>query len=93
MKGKPPDSIFRHKHLKVLGIGGGVTHPRVTLEVFEVVTSKSNACLLYGFSFKLPTCKTQSDMCLNMPVVLLCQGADPDSDPWHFRPQAAGGKY
>lgn len=34
--------------------------------------------------------KAQSDVCLNMPVVLLRQEADPDSDPWHFRPQAAG---
>lgn len=96
MKGKLPDSIFRHKHLKVLGIEGVVTHSRVILAVFEVVTSRSNARLLYRFSFKLPICKlskTQSNMCLNTPVVLLCQGADPDSDPWHSRPQAAGGKY
>lgn len=51
---------------------------------------------MYGLSFKVPICKvrkTQSGMCLNLPVVLLCQGAsDPDSDPWHFRPWAAGGK-
>lgn len=74
-----------------------MTHPRVALEMFEVVTSKSNACFLYGLSFELPICKiskTWSDVCLNVPVVLLCQGAsDPDSDPWRFRPRAAGGKY
>lgn len=59
-----------------------MTHPKVALQMFEVVTSKSNACFLYGLSFKLPICKiskTHSDMYLNMPVVLLCQGAsDPD---------------
>lgn len=63
----------------------------------EVVTSKSNACFLYWLWFKLPICKirkTQSGMCLNVPVVLLCQGAShSDSDPWHFRPWATGGKY
>lgn len=46
-------------------------HPGVALEMFEVVTSKSNASFLCGLSFKLAICKiskTQSDMCLNMPV-------------------------
>lgn len=78
-------------------MGGVVTHPSVALEMLEVVTSKSNACFLYWLSFKLPIGKinkTQSGTCLNMPVVLLCQGAShPDSDHWHFRPWAAGGKY
>lgn len=49
------------------------------------------------FLFKMPICKinqAQSDMCPNMPVVLLCQGASgPDAEPWHFRPQAVGEKY
>lgn len=40
MKVKLPDSSFRHKHLKILGIGGIVTHSRVTLEMFEVDISK-----------------------------------------------------
>lgn len=72
-------------------------HRSVALEMFQVVRSESNARLLYGLLFKLPICKinkAQSDMCLNMPVVLLCQRASgPDADPWHFRPQAVGGKY
>lgn len=78
-------------------MGGIVTHWSVALEMFQVVRSESNACLLYGLLFKLPICKINkalSDMCLNMPVVLLCQRASgPDIDPWHFRPQAVGGKY
>lgn len=78
-------------------MGGIVTHWSVALEMFEVVRSESNACLLYGLLFKLPICKinkAQSDMCLNMPVVLLYQRASgPDADPWHFRPRAVGGKY